>query len=87
MAVFDTLDASRRLRDEAGQSQEAAETIADVIGQAVAPMVRLDDLMVRLDDFVTRAEFHQALRTRWTIRLSGIIIAVTAICLAIVKLT
>ncbi len=86
MAVFDTLDASRRLRDEAGQSQEAAETIADVIGQAVAPMVRLDDLMVRLDDFVTRAEFHQAIR-RQTIRLSGIIIAVTAIGVAIVKLT
>ena len=50
-------------------------------------MVRLDDLMVRLDDFVTRAEFHQALRTRWTIRIGGLVIAVAGICLAIVKLT
>ena len=32
--LFDTLHASQRLRDEAGQSQDAAETIADVIGAA-----------------------------------------------------
>ena len=86
MALFDTLHASQRLRDEAGQSQEVAETIADVIGRAVAPMVRLDDLMVRLDDFVTRAEFHQALHAM-EIRIGGLVIAVAGICLAIAKLT
>ncbi len=86
MALFDTLHASQRLRDEAGQSQDAAETIADVIGAAVPPMVRLDDLMVRLDDFVTRAEFHQALHQQ-TIWLTGLMIAVTGIAVAIVKLT
>jgi hypothetical protein len=78
MAVFDTLHAARRLRDEAGQSQEAAETIADVIGEAVAPMVRLGD-------FVTRAEFHQALHAM-EIRLGGLAVALTGIALAIAKL-
>ena len=79
MAVFDTLHAARRLRDDAGQSQEAAETIADVIGEAVAPMVRLDD-------FVTRAEFHQAMHQQ-TIRLGGLMVAVAGIAVAIIKLT
>ncbi len=86
MALFDTLHASQRLRDEAGQSQEAAETIADVIGEAVQPMVRLDDLMARLDHFVTRAEFHQALHAM-EIRLGGLAVALTGIALAIAKLT
>ena len=86
MAAFDTLHASRRLRDEAGQSQEAAETIADVIGAAVAPMVPLDDLVGRLDDFVTRAEFHKALHAM-EIRLGGLIVAVAGITVAIIKLT
>ena len=85
MTAFDTLHAARRLRDEAGQSQESAETIADVIGAAVAPMVRLDDLMVRLDDFVTRAEFHQAMHAM-EIRLGGLAVALTGIALAIAKL-
>ena len=57
-----------------------------MIGAAVPPMVRLDDLMVRLDDFVTRAEFHQALHQQ-TIWLTGLMIAVTGIAVAIVKLT
>ena len=78
MAVFDTLHASRRLRDEAGQSQEVAETIADVIGRAVAPMVRLDD-------FVTRAEFHQALHAM-EIRIIGVTVAAVGIGVAIIKL-
>ena len=39
-----------------------------------------------LDDFVTRAEFHQALHAM-EIRLSGLMIAVTGIAVAIVKLT
>ena len=39
----------------------------------------------RPDDPLTPAEFHQAIR-RQTIRLSGIIIAVTGIGVAIVKL-
>ena len=86
MAAFDTLHAARRLRDEAGQSQEAAETIADVIGAAVAPMVPLDDLVGRLDDFVTRAEFHQTLHAM-EIRLGGLIVAVAGITVAIIKLT
>lgn len=86
MAAFDTLHAARRLRDEAGQSQEAAETIADVIGAAVAPMAPLDDLVGRLDDFVTRAEFHQALHAM-EIRLGGLMVAVAGIALAISKLT
>ena len=85
MALFDTLHASQRLRDEAGQSQEVAETIADVIGRAVAPMVRLDDLMVRLDDFVTRAEFHQALHAM-EIRIIGVTVAAVGIGVAIIKL-
>ena len=79
MAVFDTLHASRRLRDEAGQSQEVAETIADVIGEAVAPMPRPGDYM-------TPAQFHQALHAM-EIRLSGLAVALTGIAVAIAKLT
>ena len=78
MAVFDTLHASQRLRDEAGQSQEAAETIADVIGEAVAPMPRPGD-------FVTPAQFYQAMHQQ-TIWLGGLVIAVVGIAVAIIKL-
>ena len=79
MAVFDTLHASRRLRDEAGQSQEAAETIADVIGEAVAPMPRPGD-------YVTPAQLHQALHQQ-TIWITGLMLAVAGIAVAIGKLT
>ncbi len=78
MAVFDTLHASRRLRDEAGQSQEVAETIADVIGEAVAPMPRSGD-------YVTPAQLQQALHAT-EVRIGGLVIAVAGICLAIAKL-
>ena len=65
MTTFDTLRAAQRLRDEADQPPAAAETIAAVIGEAVAP--GRDDVMgLREDITALRGEVHDevgALRT------------------------
>ena len=57
MAIFDTLRAAQRLRDEADQPSAAAETIAAVIGEAVAPG-RDDVMALREDVGGLRTELH-----------------------------
>ena len=89
MVAFDTLRAAQRLRDEADQSPAAAETIAAVIGEAVAP--GRDDvaaLRVELREGMQalRADVYAAL-----FRLAGFVVAVAVavatVAVAIVKLT
>ena len=60
MTMFDTLRAAQRLRDEADQPPAAAETIAAVIGEAVAP--GRDDVMALREDVAgLRTELHDGL--------------------------
>ena len=60
MTTFDTLRAAQRLRDEAAQPPAAAETIAAVIGEAVAP--GRDDVMALRDDVAgLRTDLHDGL--------------------------
>ena len=85
MVAFDTLRAAQRLRDEADQPPAAAETIAAVIGEAVAP--GRDDVMalrVELREGLQklRADVYAAL-----FRLAGFVAAVAAVAVAIAKLT
>ena len=85
MVAFDTLRAAQRLRDEADQPPAAAETIAAVIGEAVAP--GRDDvaaLRVELREGLQklRADVYAAL-----FRLAGFVAAVAAVAVAIAKLT
>ena len=74
MAIFDTLRAAQRLRDEADQPPAAAETIAAVIGEAVTP--GRDDVMgLREDVGALRGELHHevaSLRTELHDGLAGL---------------
>ena len=83
--TFDTLRAAQRLRDEADQPPAAAETIAAVIGEAVAP--GRDDvaaLRVELREGLQalRADIYAAL-----FRFAGFVVAVAAVAVAIAKFT
>ena len=74
MVAFDTLRAAQRLRDEADQPPAAAETIAAVIGEAVAPgRDEMAALRVELREGLQtlRADIH-ALH----LRLAGFLVAV-----------
>ena len=81
MMTFDTLRAAQRLRDEADQPSAAAETIAAVIGEAVAPG-RDDVAALREDIAALRADIYAAL-----FRLAGFAVAVAAVAVAVAKLT
>ncbi|MCY3655068.1 MAG: hypothetical protein OXH97_10095 [Chloroflexota bacterium] len=54
MAMFDTLRASQRLRDEGGFDERQSQAIAGVLGEDLAPRVAtrddLERLMARLDE-------------------------------------
>ena len=94
--TFDTLRAAQRLRDEANQPPAAAETIAAVIGEAVAPgrddvgalrgELRDSVAALREDIAALRADMYAAM-----FRLAGftvaVAVAVATVAVAVAKLT
>ena len=103
MVAFDTLRAAQRLRDEADQPPATAETIAAVIGEAVAPgrddvaALREDMSDMRADMGALRGEVREGLQALRAdvyaalFRLAGFVVAVAVavatIAVAVAKLT
>ena len=83
MALFDTLRASRRLREAGFDEAKAAaivSTVADDFIERLATKVDLQQLEARLVERITHAE--QSLEQRMTIRMGVVATAATGVILA-----
>lgn len=50
MAMFDTLRASQRLRDEGGFDERQSQAIAGVLGEDLAPLLATKEDLARLEE-------------------------------------
>ncbi len=79
--TFDTLDATRRLRD-AGFDEKQAETVVRVLSDAQDRLITKDDL--KLEMIALRAEMHE-LELRLTIKLGAFLSIAVGILIAVLR--
>ena len=81
--TFDTLDATRRLRD-AGFDERQAETVVRVLSDAQDRLVTKDDLKVEMT--ALRSEVHE-LELRLTIKLGAFLSIAVGILIAVLRVS
>lgn len=84
MAMFDTLRASQRLRDEGGFDERQSQAIAGVLGEDVVPRLAtredLELLMARLDERLEHLE--ESLKRYVIVRVGAMVVTATTLLLA-----
>ena len=89
MAMFDTLKASQRLRDEGGFNEPQAQAIAGVLAEEFAPRLAmkedLDRLEERLDERLEHLE--ERLKHYVNVRVGAMVGTATALLLAAIAIS